>query len=76
MVHLTLKRTATAVRVEDVSLVPALQGVAVKQPSTYPRQARAFFCQKCGCFVGRPEGDRFDDFICLNCWFGRVRAEQ
>ncbi len=45
------------------------------RPSTYPRQERRFACQKCGADVMRPEADRFDDWICLNCRFGAVRAD-
>jgi hypothetical protein len=41
------------------------------KPSTYPREPRRFFCQRCGCDVYRPESDRFDDWICLNCRYGR-----
>jgi len=44
----------------------------MKRPSKYPSQMQHFLCQRCGCDVYRPERDRFDDFICLNCWFGRV----
>lgn len=44
--------------------------------STYPRQERRFYCQKCGCYVIRPDSDRFDDSICLNCWFGPARGSQ
>ncbi|WP_194474591.1 hypothetical protein [Bradyrhizobium sp. CCBAU 51753] len=47
----------------------------MKQPSTYPRQPRTFFCQKCGARVYRPSSDRFDDSICLNCWYGPARAD-
>jgi DNA-directed RNA polymerase subunit RPC12/RpoP len=43
------------------------------RPSTYPRGGRAFICTRCGADVWRPETDRFDDWICLNCRFGRVR---
>ncbi len=48
----------------------------MNRPSTYPRQGRRFACQRCGADVMRPETDRFDDNICLNCWFGPVRAAQ
>jgi hypothetical protein len=47
----------------------------MRAPSTYPRLRRRFVCQACGCDVERPESDRFDDSICLNCWYGRVRGE-
>lgn len=43
-------------------------------PSTYPRVPRHFTCLTCGCEVYRPETDRFDDSVCLNCRFGRVRV--
>jgi hypothetical protein len=48
----------------------------MNQPSTYPRVPRRFNCLKCGCEVYRPESDRLDNWICLNCLFGRVRSEQ
>lgn len=44
----------------------------MNRPSTYPREERSFPCQKCGTFVLRPNSDRFDDSICLNCWYGPV----
>jgi hypothetical protein len=46
----------------------------MKKPSTHPREPRHFICQGCGADVYRPESDRFDDNICLNCWYGRVRG--
>lgn len=46
----------------------------MKKPSTYPREERRFACQKCGADVMRPAADRFEDFICLNCWHGHSVA--
>lgn len=50
-------------------------GVDVNRPSTYPRQTQRFFCLRCGAYVVRPDADRFEAEICLNCWFGRVRGD-
>lgn len=44
----------------------------MKRPSTYPRQERRFECQRCGADVYRPQSDRLDDLICLNCWYGKA----
>lgn len=45
------------------------------RPSTYQdRPDPHFNCVGCGCEVYRPERDRFDDWTCLNCRFGRVRV--
>jgi hypothetical protein len=45
------------------------------RPSTYQdRPELRFNCQRCGCEVYRPQRDRFDDWICMNCRFSRVQG--
>lgn len=38
--------------------------------------SRSFICQRCGAEVYRPERDHLDDWVCLNCRYGRVRSSQ
>lgn len=47
----------------------------MRRPTTFPRGGRSFICQRCGADVWRPESDRLDNNICLNCWHGTAVKE-